>query len=237
MFPTPMKPSARETRRALHIEIVSDLISPWCYISRRRLHRALGRIAGSLSPDVTWTPYEINPEMPAGGMALEAYLTGLFGSTEAAQPLLKALSEAGRGEGIEFRFDRIPVVPNTLDAHRLVLLGEREGRSDEVVEQVFKAFFEEGRDIGDRRTLVEIGESAGLAPSWTAAELEGDASRQEVQSRQARIRNAGLTGVPGLIVNGTVAVLGAQEPDTIVAAIDQALFPALQGDDGPVTVH
>ena len=237
MFPSPMKPSAREPRRALHIETVSDLISPWCYISRRRLNRALGRIAGSLAPDVTWAPYEINPEMPAGGMALEAYLAGVFGTADAARPLLEALSEAGRAEGIHFRFDRIPVVPNTFDAHRLVLLAEQEERSDDVVERLFRAFFEEGRDIGDRRVLGEIGESAGMNPSLVQAELDADTIRGEVLARQARIRRSGLTGVPGLIVNGTVAVLGAQEPETIVAAIDQALFPALQGEDGPVTVH
>ena len=237
MFPSPMKPSVRAPRRVLHIETVSDLISPWCYISRRRLNRALGRVAGSLAPDVTWTPYEINPEMPGGGMALEEYLAGVFGSADAARPLLDALAETGRAEGIHFRFDRIPVVPNTLDAHRLVLLAEQEGRSDDVVEGIFRAFFEEGRDIGDRRVLAEIGESAGMALTGLETELDGDTIRGEVLARQARIRQAGLTGVPGLIVNGTVAVLGAQEPETIVAAIDQALFPALQGDKGPVTVH
>jgi predicted DsbA family dithiol-disulfide isomerase len=164
-------------------------------------------------------------------------LSQVFGSAEAAQPLLASLSEAGRAEGIHFRFDRIPVVPNTLDAHRLVLLAEQEARSEDVVEGIFRAFFEEGRDIGDRGVLAEIAASAGMTPSLVQAELDGDSIRNEVLVRQARIRRSGLTGVPGLIVNGTVAVLGAQEPETIVAAIDQALFPALQGEDGPVTVH
>ena len=109
----------------LRIETVSDLISPWCYISRRRLDCALAQMRGAVVPDMNWTPYEINPGMPSGGLPLDAYLTGEFGSVDAAQPLLDGLIEAGRSDGIDFRFDRVTSVPNTIDAHRLVLLAEQ----------------------------------------------------------------------------------------------------------------
>ena len=226
-----------EAERSLRIETVSDLISPWCFISRRRLDRALAQVRGAVVPDLNWTPYEINPGMPPGGLAMDAYLAGIFGSVEAAQPLLDGLTEAGKADGIGFRFDRVTSVPSTLDAHRLVLRAEQDGCAGELVERLFRAFFEEGLDIGERRVLVELAEAAGMAAAPVEQWLASDGGRSDVLAHQSRILEAGLTGVPGLILNGRVAVLGAQEPEALVQAIDQALFPGLQADQGPVTVH
>jgi predicted DsbA family dithiol-disulfide isomerase len=222
---------------ALHIEVVSDLVSPWCFISRRRLQRALQQVDGALAPALVWTPFELNPEMPSSGRSLEDYLVGVFGSTEAARPVLDELTRAGESEGIRFNFEKVRSVPNTRDAHRLVIRAEDTGQAAVLVEYLFNGFFGEGLDIGDRRVLVELAERAGMSPAEVERYLASDEGRADVLARQARVRYSGLTAVPGLIVNGRVAVLGAQDPETIVSAIDQALFPGLQPEADGLIVH
>jgi len=210
----------------LTIDAVSDFVSPWCFIARRRLGRALERLAGA-EPNVRWAPFELHPAIPKQGMALEEYLSGLFGSPDAARPVLSALTEAGERDGIHFKFDRVRSVPNTRDAHRLVLLAEREGRQDAVAEGLFTGLFEHGRDIGEPGILAEVAADAGLDASGVREYLAGPEGGEEVQRRASRVRAAGVEGVPAFVFNGRVAVVGVAEPEIFLEAIDRAVFPGL----------
>lgn len=218
----------------LTIDAVSDFVSPWCFIARRRLGRALEQLAGA-EPNVRWAPFELHPAIPKQGMPLEAYLRGLFGSSDAARPLLGALAEAGEKDGIHFRFDRVRSVPNTRNAHRLVLLAEKQGRQEAVAEGLFTGLFEHGRDIGEPGVLAEVASDAGLGAAGVREYLAGPEGGEEVIRRESRLREAGFEGVPAFVFNGRVAVMGAAEPETFVEAIDRALFP--ETPDAPSTAR
>src|SRR5690242_785289 len=136
----------------MHIDIVSDVICPWCFIGKRRLARALAQRPG-LAVSITWRAFQLNPDMQPGGMPREAYLAAKFGSAAHAARIYATITDAGAGENIEFDFDAIRRTPNSRDAHRLIRYATKFGKADPVVEALFSAYFEHGRDIGDRQVL------------------------------------------------------------------------------------
>ena len=211
----------------LTIDLVSDLVSPWCYLAQRRLGRALASVDGACAPRVRWQPFEINPNISGSGIDVDAYLATIFGSAAAGREVLKDVKVAGEDEGIVFDFDRVAKVPNTMAAHRLVLLAEEQGRSEAVADALFRGFFEQGRDIGNPEVLTELAADEGFDPIETRQYLSSDRNRDAVRARQAQIQGAGLNGVPGVVFNGRYAVMGVQEPEVLVAAIDRALFEGL----------
>ncbi len=143
------------------IEVFSDVVCPWCFVGKRRLAKAMKKLGWDDVP-VHWKAFQLNPDMPRGGMDRKEYRTKKFGSLEHAQRLDAHMMAVGAKENIEFHFDRIEKAPNTFDAHRLIWIAGREGVQDKVVETLFRAYFTEGRDIGDLETLEEIARSAGL---------------------------------------------------------------------------
>ena len=144
------------------VDVTSDVICPWCYIGKRRLERAVRELGGRHEVRVRWHPFQLNPTMPAGGMDRRAYRTAKFGSWERSQALDAQVAAAGEAEGIAFAFDRIGRTPNTLDAHRLIALAGEQGVQDAVVEAFFRGYFTEGRDLGDRGTILDLALQAGL---------------------------------------------------------------------------
>ncbi|UCC14600.1 MAG: DsbA family oxidoreductase [Gammaproteobacteria bacterium] len=232
-----MKQSRMYPKPALRIDVVSDLVSPWCYLAVRRLQQALTRIDGASKPALRWRPYEINPALPAEGVEVDAYLETIFGSREAGRAVLTELENTGQEEGIRFDFDRVPSVPNTMDAHRLILLAEEDGHGQDMAGRLFRGFFEEGRDIGQSEELAQLADEAGIDRDRARTLLAGDRYRDSVRLIEARIREAGFTGVPTFVVNERVAFGGVQEPDTILAAIDKALFHGLPEDEEPPRLH
>ncbi len=208
---------------ALHVEVIADLACPFCYLGKRRLDHAMKAVQGP--SDVAWYPWELNPEMPAEGQLFDAYLAARFGSAEALQPVLDGLIAEGRREGIEFRFDRIERVPNTLNAHRLMFLAETEGKDQTALaEDLMSAFFTEGKDIGDPDVLAEVASHHGLSAQQVASALDDDTAKQVVLTREAQVRSSGLTGVPGFLLNRRLFVVGAQDTDHLVNAFDRAMF-------------
>ncbi|MCH7930535.1 MAG: DsbA family oxidoreductase, partial [Proteobacteria bacterium] len=145
----------------MQIEIVSDVICPWCFIGKRRLERALAARPG-LDVETTWRPFQLNPDMPPEGMERQSYLAAKFGSADRAAQLYAEISKAGAVEGIDFAFDRIARTPNTIDAHRLIRFAGGDGAQDAVSELLFRRYFLDGADLGDRERLAEIGAEAGL---------------------------------------------------------------------------
>jgi len=207
----------------LKVDVVADFVCPWCYLGKRRLDQALDAIQGPRT--VTWYPYQLNPDMPAEGMPLDEYLTSRFGSPEVIAPGLEALTHAGRSEGVQFAFDRIERVPNTLDAHRLMYLAKSKGAdTDAVAEELMASFFTNGDDISDREVLVHIGESQGLPADAVQTVLNDSASSGVVLGQEQQMRDAGVAGAPVYLVNKRYFVSGAQPTDALIGAFDRAVF-------------
>lgn len=205
----------------MFIDIFSDTICPWCLIGKRRLERALA-LRPDIEATVRWHAFQLNPWMPPEGMDRAAYLTAKFGSKDAGA-VYDNIRRIGTAEGIDFRFDLIARTPNTLPSHRLVRRAGVLGRQQEVMEALFRAYFQEGRDVGDRETLASIAAEAGLDREETLAWLAGDEEREAVVAEDAGARRMGVQGVPLYIVAGKYAVSGAQEPEYFLPIFDLAL--------------
>ena len=192
------------------VDVISDVICPWCFIGKRRLEKAIVAHGGPVK--VRWLPFQLNPTMPREGISRREYRTKKFGSWERSQELDARVVAVGKAEGIDFAFDRIERAPNTLDAHRLIGLADPEGVQGAVVEALFRAYFTDGRDISNRQTLLDIVAEAGLDRGKAEVVLNG-ANGQVAEELSRRHR---LDGVPFFIVNGQMTVSGAQQPNTFL---------------------
>ena len=208
---------------ALHVEVIADFVCPFCFLGKRRLDRALEAVKGPV--ETTWYPFQINPEIPAGGQSFEEYLTKRFGSPENVDPVLEHIAADGRGEGIDFRFDLIRHVPNTLPVHQLMQLAETIGTDQTALaEDLLSAFFEHGRNIGERDQLIEIGRRHGISADEVLKATTDDRVRQVVLTREGQVRASGLAGAPGFLLNRRLLVVGAQSTENIVNGFDRAMF-------------
>jgi len=195
------------------IEIASDVVCPWCFIGKRRLEKALAQLGGELETRIEWLPFQLNPAMPAGGMARADYRRAKFGSLERGRALDSRVAQEGAGEGIAFAFDRMQRTPNTQAAHRLIDLAQSQGRADPVVEALFHAYFEDALDIGDERVLAEVARKHGIA-GWP----EG-ADTARVRENEERVRELGISGVPTFIFDRKTGISGAYPPEMLLQAI------------------
>jgi predicted DsbA family dithiol-disulfide isomerase len=210
----------------LTIDVISDVICPWCFIGKRRLEKALGVRPAT----IRWHAFQLNPDMLREGIDRRAYRTRKFGSWERSLELDAQVAAAGRGEGIAFDFDRMARTPNTLDAHRIIRLAGERGVQDAVVEALFLAYFTDGRDISDRVTLAEIAAGAGLDRAEVDELLAGAAGMEAVRAGEHEARRLGVSGVPFFVVNGQVALSGAQPPELFLQAFEQAGKAVVAGD-------
>lgn len=213
----------------IKVDVISDIICPWCYIGKRRLEKAVA-LAGLDDVQVQWHPFQLNPQMPKAGMNRKEYRTAKFGSWERSLDLDAQVTAAGIEEKIPFAFERIDRTPNTFDAHRLIWLAEQGGVQDAVVEALFRAYFTEGRDITSIPTLLDVVSDAGLDRGRTEALLSGDDGVEVIQAAEEQAHRAGIRGVPFYIIDGTLALSGAREPSDFLAAFKQA--GGLSGDEG-----
>lgn len=209
----------------LPIEVVHDLVCPWCYLGVRRLMRTIRR-----RPDllflVTWRPFLLNPDMPRSGMSRPDYVIRKFGGEDRARRLYSSIAEIGRAEGLLFRFDRIRRTPSSIDAHRSVRFAARYGRADEMVEALFCAHFSDGRDIGDPATLCAIAAACGLDAGALRRMLTSDEDIDAIHADNLRAHRLGINGVPCFVVAGEHAIAGAQEPEVIERLLDVAAIEA-----------
>jgi predicted DsbA family dithiol-disulfide isomerase len=211
----------------LGIEVVLDLVCPWCYLGVRRLMRTLGR-RPDLRFELSWRPFLLNPDMPRLGMARPDYVTRKFGGEDRAKRLYASITEVGRAEGIDFRFDRIRRTPSSIDAHRLVRLASHYGRADAMIEALFSAHFTDGHDLGDLGVLIAITADCGLNPMSVREYLISDEGLDEVQTDNLRAHRLGINGVPCFVVGGKHAIAGAQEPEVIERLLDVAALDTLE---------
>ena len=210
----------------LVIEVASDVICPWCYIGKRRLEKALALLDGEVKPEIRWLPFQLNPGMPSEGIPREEYRKAKFGSIERSRGLDARVAAEGEGEGIAFAFERIERTPNTVAAHQLIDLAQRQGAEaaqkqqglgTAVVSALFKAYFEEARDIGDAAVLAAIATGAGVT-GWPQ-----QADGKQVAQLEEDMRNLGISAVPTFIFGRKVGVSGAHPPEALAQAIQQAL--------------
>ena len=210
--------------KPLVIEVASDVICPWCYIGKRRLEKALALLGGDVETRIEWLPFQLNPDMPAGGVARAEYRRAKFGAVERGKQLDARVAQEGAGEGIAFAFDRMQRTPNTTAAHRLIDLAQAQdraspagqGRAEGVVNALFRAYFEEARDIGDEAVLAEIARANGVE-QWPSG-----ADPQRVSGNEEWVREQGISGVPTFIFNRTSGISGAYPPETLAQAIREA---------------
>lgn len=205
------------------IDIVSDVMCPWCFIGKKRFEKALQALDGEVDVEVYWRPFQLDPTLPREGKARDSYLAEKFGSIERARELYRNIEGAGAGEGIPFRFDAIAVSPNTLDAHRLIRWAQNADQNAQakVVERLFELYFLEGANIADHAVLIEVAREAGMDTAIVASLLASDADSQSVREEIATAQRMGVTGVPCFILDNKYAVMGAQDAETIANAIRQ----------------
>jgi|APLow6443716910_1056828.scaffolds.fasta_scaffold164378_2 predicted DsbA family dithiol-disulfide isomerase len=218
------------------IDVVSDVVCPWCFIGKRRLEAAIAewrRGDPQAGFTVNWHPFQLNPDLPPEGVDRRAYLEAKFGGPERAAAIYDRVRAAGRTADIAFEFDRIARQPNTLDAHRLVSWAQARRDAGDLVEALFRAYFLDGRYVGDRAVLAAIAGEAGFDAAAARSMLDSDALAAEMTAMDRRVRELGVTGVPFFILNDRIAVEGAQEPATLVAAFAEALTAPAEAGTGP----
>jgi predicted DsbA family dithiol-disulfide isomerase len=207
------------------VDVVSDLVCPWCFIGKRKLEAAVAELAKgepALTVTIRWHPFELNPGLPAEGIPRATYLTQKFGGAARAADVYTRVKHVGETVGIPFRFDRIERQPNTFDGHRLVAWAQLRGDASVLVEHLFTAYFLDGAFIGARDELVRIAAKAGLPPDDVRAMLDSDAMKQTVSDETRESTDVGIHGVPFFIFNGSTAVSGAHDPPTLLEAIERA---------------
>lgn len=203
------------------IDVVFDTVCPWCFIGKRRLEHALS-LRPSISLEIRWRPFLLNPHMPEDGVEQSAYLIRKFGSENRVRRVYGALVEAGESVSIEFAFERIGRAPNSLNAHRLVRYADRFGLAAEVVEALFSAYFVQGRNTGDVDVLADLAASIGLDKADTRSFLDSNAESDWVDEENTRAHRLGINGVPAFIIDNQHAIAGAQESAILARLIDAA---------------
>ncbi|KFI31780.1 DsbA family oxidoreductase [Haematobacter massiliensis] len=202
------------------LDIISDLVCPWCYIGKTLLDRALESDA-SQPFTVAWHPYQLNPEIPEGGIPYADFLRLKFGAPERASEVLVKVTEAAKAAGAVIDYVGITREPNTLDAHRLIHWAGLEGRQTPVVSALFRAHWREGRDIGSHDVLADIAGETGLDRKMILRLLDSDADREEIRARIQHTRDRGVQGVPTFVIADTHVLTGAQPVEVWADVIQQ----------------
>src|SRR5271155_2656882 len=178
----------------MQIDIVSDTVCPWCFVGKRKLEQALAQ-RPDIPFDVRWRAYRLDPDVPRGGVDRRAYMNAKFGDSPRTSAMSDAIKAAGESEHIAFAFDRIEKRPDTIDSHRLIRWAASAGMQTDIVERLFKAYFEEGRDIGDPAVLVDVAREAGMDAELVADLLAKDADRELIEQEDALAHRMGISGV------------------------------------------
>jgi predicted DsbA family dithiol-disulfide isomerase len=228
MSQTPAIEPATATPAALRIDIFADVACPWCYIGERRLTQALAA-RPDLHVERHWRPYQLQPDLPRGGISWSDLVDQKFGGAERAAAMFGRVAAAGAADGLQFNFDRVTRAPNTADAHRLVLFAAAQDRAWAMVETLFAAYFTNGRDVSDRAELVRLAAEAGFDADSVRDYLASDANAAAVQASQRTAHQYGVQGVPFFVFAERYALSGAQPLEIFERALD--LASTADGDD------
>ena len=214
-------------RRPVRIDVVSDVVCPWCFIGKRRLEKALA-LASDVPVEVHWRPYFLNDWIPPEGISREQYLTTKFGSPERYQGIAQRVRAAAAEEGLDYAVDKISRQPNTRDAHRLIRWAEGIGKAADMKQRLMDLYFTEGADLSNRAVLVQAAADVGLDPEDVRAALDSDKDIAEIDQEVEAAKEAGIQGVPCFILDGKYAISGAQAPEALAQAIEQVSTQAAE---------
>jgi predicted DsbA family dithiol-disulfide isomerase len=205
------------SQKPISVDVVSDVVCPWCFVGKRNLASALKQWDGE-TIEVRWRPFQLDPTIPPGGMDRAEYMARKFGPDRATN-VHERLIQIGKAAGVDFAFDAIRRSPNTLDAHRLIRWAAANGAQEAIVERLFTLYFIEGRDIGGRDLLAEVAGENGLDAAAVRARLDTDIDARDVQEEIASAVRMGVNGVPFFIIDGKYGLSGAQPPEAILSAL------------------
>jgi predicted DsbA family dithiol-disulfide isomerase len=203
--------------KTLEVDVVSDVICPWCFLGKRRLDKAIAMLDG-ITVEVNWRPFFLDPTIPKEGMSRKAYMEGKFGA-ERLKTIHDPLIAAGREDGVPYQIDRITRTPNTLDAHRLIRWSHPAGKQSDVAERLFMAYWNGGLDVGDRAVLLGIAGDAGLDVAEVAGKLEDGTDVDAVTAEVGHAARMGVNGVPCFILGRRQGLMGAQPAEALAEAI------------------
>lgn len=204
----------------MQIDIISDTICPWCFIGKRRLEAALAQ-RPELDPTILWHPFQLNPDTPAEGLSREEYMRLKFGEQDYPKGFGDSIRAAGASVDIDFGFERMARVPNTVRSHRLLHWAGQDGKQDALVEVLFRVYFLEAGDIGDPEVLIAAAAEAGMDADTVRAKLDRGDDDEMVRAQDEYVRGMGVTGVPTFIINQKYAVQGAQEAEAFLQVLDK----------------
>ncbi len=205
----------------IKVDIVSDVVCPWCYIGKRRIEGAMNELTDQFDFEVSYLPFELNPQTPKEGFNQKEYLAKKFGGEERYHQLTNHVKSVAAGEGLAFDFDKQKISPNTRDMHRIIWFAPQEGKQLAIKEAFMKAYFEEGVDLTKRENLLAISKSAGLDEKRISSLLESEEGLAEVILEEQNNIQRGISGVPYYIINNQYGISGAQPKETFIKALTQ----------------
>ncbi|WP_246714963.1 DsbA family oxidoreductase [Aestuariivirga litoralis] len=208
----------------IRIDVVSDVICPWCFLGKRRLDKALASLP-ELETEVSFRPFFLDPTIPVDGLDREKYMKDKFGNRD-LKAMHKPLEDAGAKDGVPYQFDKITRTPNTMDAHRLIRWAKQAGKQMEVVEALFCAYWRDGRDVGDVAVLVDVAKSQGMDGAEVERLLKSNKDAAEVMAEVQQAYNIGVQGVPTFIINQKYGISGAQDVAVLADSIRRAAAEA-----------
>jgi len=211
----------QQINNTIKVDIVSDVVCPWCYIGKKRFEKAKDALGNEYQFEIHWHPYQLNPDMPREGRNQKEYFSEKFGSWERFMGMLQNVKNAAEGEGLKFAIEKHERSPNTLDAHRVVKLGQDLGLQDQIVNEFFKAYFEEALDLTQKENLLKVALRAGISEEATIKLLETEEGLAEVIESENNYKKMGVTGVPFFIINNKYAFSGAQPTESMIQIFKQ----------------
>lgn len=211
----------RMKKTEIQIEVVSDVVCPWCYIGKRRMEKAVDQLKDQYDFKITFSPFELNPDMPPEGSDQKAYLSKKFGGEERYNQIIQQVSQLAATEGLNFDYSKQAVSPNTRDAHRIIWYAKQEGKQPAVKEAFLKAYFENGIDLSKKENLIQIAGDAGLSTEKVKSLLESAEGLKEVERSEQMSHQRGISGVPYYIINNKYGVSGAQPSDIFVRTFQE----------------
>ena len=210
----------------MRVEVFSDTVCPWCFVGKRRFEHALAA-RPELAVDLKWLPYELNPDLPAQGADRAQYLAAKFGDANRFADAQRRLRDIGAQLDIEFRFEAITRMPNTRRSHALIAWAA--AAQSDVKGRVLRAYFSEGRDIGDPQVLVSIAADAGLDATAARAAIDDPALHRGIAALEAQAQSWGITGVPAFVFERRYLVSGGQEPQVFLQVMDRIVAEGASG--------
>ena len=208
------------SKQKIKIDVVSDVVCPWCYIGKRRLEKAIDQLKDKYEFELEYHPFELNPEMPTGGTDQKVYLTNKFGGPERYEQITNRVTMTAAEEGLNFDFGKQKISPNTREAHRIIQYAKQEGKQIEAKEAFMKAYFEQGVDLSKKENLLSVAVQAGLTKEKIEKLLSTDEGLMEVALAEKEMQKLGITGVPFYIINNKYGVSGAQPSESFVQAFE-----------------